>query len=157
MADTQTRERKREVLAAHGALYHRPGAVLEELYAASDFFDPHDWVQVKYEMLRAHQGGKTASAAARSFGFSRPSFYQAQEALLRDGLAGLLPKRRGPKGAHKLTSAVMDYVQELKQGSTELGSRRIAELVHERFGLRVHPRSIERALVRLGKRRRRAH
>lgn len=157
MAERPERDRKPEALAAHGALHPRPETVGDELFQDSDFFDPRDLVQVKYEMLRrVHRGGASVSAAARAFGFSRPSFYQAQDAFSREGVAGLLPKRRGPKGAHKLTAEVVDYLEHLRREEPDQGARRMAERVRERFGLRVHPRSIERALVRRKKARRRA-
>jgi hypothetical protein len=40
---------------------------------------------------------------AQLFGVSLPTVYQAQAAFAAEGLAGLLPKRRGPKQGHKLT------------------------------------------------------
>ena len=50
--------------------------------------------------------------ACAAFGFSRPSFYQAQTAFEREGLSGLLPKRRGPRAAHKLTDEVSAFVAQ---------------------------------------------
>ena len=38
---------------------------------------------------------------------ARPSFYQAQLAFEQDGIAGLVPHKRGPKQAHKLTSKII--------------------------------------------------
>jgi hypothetical protein len=71
------------------------------------------------------------------------------------GLAGLLPKRPGPKGAHKLTDEVMAFIDEVLEGDHGLGSEELSRSVSERFGLSVHPRSIERALARREKKRRR--
>ena len=39
-------------LREQGTLNPRPQAVTDDLFTASEFFDPHDLVQVKYEMLR---------------------------------------------------------------------------------------------------------
>jgi hypothetical protein len=47
--------------------------------------------------------------AAETFGVSRPTFYQAQTALQRAGLGGLVPRKRGRRSAHKLTPKVMAY------------------------------------------------
>jgi transposase len=146
-----TPDRKREALAAHGSLHPRPEGVRDALFQESDFFDPRDLVQVKYEMLRrVHSEGASVSATARAFGFSRMSFYQAQAALAREGLEGLLPKRRGPKGGHKLTAEVLDFLAQVHAEAPTLRAKDLAERVYERFGLRVHPRSIERALTRCG-------
>ena len=70
------------------------------LFQGSDFFDPDDMVQVKYEMLRqVHVDNQPVSQAAREFGFSRPSFYQANSSFAKAGLAGLAPLKRGPRRA----------------------------------------------------------
>ena len=88
---------KLEALRQQRALNRRPGKVTDELFAEDSFFDPRDLVQVKYEMLRRVQAeGKSVTDAAAAFGFSRPSFYQAQSAFGQEGLAGLVPQKRGP-------------------------------------------------------------
>jgi len=43
---------KRSALQATGTLHPHPAAVIAPLFQDSDFFDPADLVQVKYEMLR---------------------------------------------------------------------------------------------------------
>src|SRR5262245_43416213 len=51
------------------------------------YFDPQDLVQVKYEMLRrVRVDGLSVKQASSDFGFSRPSFYQAQSAFEHDSL-----------------------------------------------------------------------
>ena len=58
---------------------------------ANTFFDPEDLVQVKYEMLRrVREDGQAVTQASAAFGFSRPSFYEAQVAFERAGLPGLV-------------------------------------------------------------------
>ena len=43
---------KLQSLREQGVLHLRAAAVRDELFTQSDFFDPHDLLQVKYEMLR---------------------------------------------------------------------------------------------------------
>jgi transposase len=146
---------KLEALRQQGTLNPRSEAVTDELFAESSFFDPRDLVQVKYEMLRRVQTeGKSVTDAAAAFGFSRPSFYQAQLAFEQDGLAGLVPHKRGPKQAHKLTEEVLSFIRETRQKDLTVGSGELARLIHQRFGTTVHPRSIEHALLRHQKKRR---
>ncbi|MGQ7848847.1 helix-turn-helix domain-containing protein, partial [Granulosicoccus sp. 3-233] len=90
--------------------------------------------------------------AAERFGLSRPTLYQAQAAYDRDGLAGLLPRQRGPKGAHKLDARIMAFIDSHIDEGGPIQARRLALLVEAEFGLQVHPRSIERALQRKKKR-----
>jgi transposase len=113
-----------------------------------DFFDAHDLAQVKYEMLRrVRREGTRVSQAASSFGFSRPSFYKAQEDFTREGLAGLIGKKRGPKGRHKLSAEIMDFVEQRRTQDPSLRVAALLELIQKRFGTRVHRRTLERALV----------
>jgi transposase len=146
---------KCEALRQQGTLNPRSGEVIDKLFAEDSFFDPRDLVQVKYEMLRRVQTeGQSVSAAAAAFGFSRPSFYQAQSAFQQDGLAGLVPHKRGPKQAHKLTEEVLTFVVETRQQDRSVRPGDMARLIRHRFGTTVHPRSIERALRRHQKKRR---
>lgn len=148
-----SRDEKEERLRRLHALNPRPERVTEESFSSDNpFFDPRDLVQVKYEMLRRVQTtGSTVTQAAKNFGFSRPSFYEAQAAYQAGGLPGLLPQRPGPKRAHKLSAAVMDRLEEAIQADSTLSSKELASLLADEFGLGVHPRSIERALARRGK------
>ena len=148
---------KERALKEHGVLNPKPEDVRDKRFEKEGFFDARDLVQVKYEMVRrVRTGAATVTEAADAFGFSRPTFYHAQRALEEDGLLGLLPKRPGPKGARKLTEEVMAFVEELVEESPDVNSEELTRGVRERFGLSVHRRSIERALVRREKKRRRS-
>jgi transposase len=131
------------------SLNPRPETVSDEGFAHTEFLDARDLVQVKYEMVRrARVDGQPVGRAAAAFGFSRPSFYAAQRALDEGGLAGLVPARPGPRGAHKLTGEVVAFARERRGAEPKLSSAALVELIAERFGVRVHRRSIERALAR---------
>jgi len=95
-----------------------------------------------------NKDGQTVTQAAQGFGFSRPAFYQALHAFQKNGLPGLLPQRRGPHGPHKLGGEVLDFLEQAAKDDPSLGARDLAELAKERFGLSLHPRSIERGLAR---------
>jgi transposase len=146
-------ERKREELRRRGTLHPRPEQVSDPLFAGGDFFDPHDAIQVKYEMLRrVRVDDQPIAMVTRAFGFSRPTFYQAQQAFERAGLPGLLPGKPGPKGAHKLSGPVMTFLAEVLAQEPDLNAVELVARVRKRFDLRVHPRTIERALARSQKR-----
>jgi transposase len=65
------------------------------------------------------------------------------------GLAGLVPARPGPRRAHKLTDEVIDFARQAREDDPTVRSAELAELIAERFGITVHPRSVERALARV--------
>ena len=104
--------RKAQHLKQTGGLNLHPERVRAPWFHADGFFDSRDLVQVKYEMLRQVRiEGAEKTEAASLFGVSRPTFYQAEADFARAGLSGLLPKTRGPKGAHKLTPEVMRFIE----------------------------------------------
>ena len=154
-AANERQDAKFRTLHQQGTLNPRPKEVRDELFRQDDFFDPRDLVQVKYEMLRRVQSeGKSVTDAAANFGFSRPSFYQALSAFEQDGLAGLVPHKRGPKQAHKLTEEVLSFIGEVRQKEPSVRLPDLVKLIQERFGTKVRPRSIERSLLRHQKKRR---
>jgi len=138
---------KVEALRELGVLNSRAKAVSDPLFQESRFFDPRDLVQVKYEMVRrVQQDGVSVTDAAAAFGLSRVSFYQVQQLLLSSGLAALLPRKRGPKGGHKLTEEVLSFVDECLAREPKPSVAEVVRLIKARFGMKVHRRSIERAL-----------
>jgi len=123
------------------------------LFENSEFFDPQDLPQLKYETLRSlEKEGYSVAKAAREFGLSRPTIYQSQTHFDARGLAGLLPAKPGPKEPHKLTSEVLDYLKELVRAEPQLKARQLAVRVRKRFKRKVHPRTIEKALKPKAKR-----
>jgi transposase len=146
---TRRTDAKLQALREARALNARPQGVADPLFAQDEFFDPCDLVQVKYEMLRRVQTeGRPVSEAATTFGFSRVAFYQAQAAFADQGLPGLLSKRPGPRRAHKLSADVVEYIAQQRAEDQSLRAKDLAEMVLKKFGLSVHPRSIERALTK---------
>lgn len=145
MAKSQRTDPKENALRDCGALNTHP--VVDALFRDNDFFDSRDLVQVKYEMLRrVHKEGESVSRAAASFGFSRPSFYKTSGEFNREGVPGLLPRKRGPRRRHKLTAEVLALVEGFSTGEHPMGIPALLDEVEKHFGIRVHRRSLERAL-----------
>jgi transposase len=144
---------KHQALQASGTFNPRHDRVRHPLFQQSDFFDPRDLLQLKYETLRAlQQEGYSIVRAAADFGLSRPTIYQSQNHFEERGLEGLLPAKPGPKNPHKLTAEVRRHLQELIQAEPELGARELARRVRQRLDVKLHPRTIEKALKSKAKR-----
>ncbi len=146
---SRRRTPRQMALGALGAVHPNPQAVVDPLFQDSAFFDPHDVVQVKYEMLRSvQQDGTQVVQAAAAFGLSRPVYYVTRAQFDREGLPGLLPRKRGPKGAHKLTDeALAVLAQAVQQARRMLSGEELAVILAQRCGVDAHPRSILRRLV----------
>jgi transposase len=145
-----TGKQRREQLKWEGTLHPNPEKVRTELVAQSPFFDAHDLMQMKYEMLRSVSADhQPAAAAARLFGLSRVAYYHARRQYENRGLAGLLPGRRGPKHPHKLNPEVMAFVDaQLAATGGSPDWRLLSKQIKARFETPVHPRSVERAVKR---------
>jgi len=151
MRRVREKDKKAEALREKGALHRHPEAVKDEPFQSHPFFDPRDLVQVRYEMLRRHRVDERAvKEVASTFGVSRQAFYETESAFEHDGVAGLLPRHKGPKRAHKCTDEVLDFVEAWRQSASQ---EQVDAAVFKRFGIRVNPRSIERALARRKKKR----
>ena len=138
---------KRQALQATGTFNPRAAQVGHPLFQQSSFFDPEDLLQLKYETLRALQIEHYPIAqAARDFGLSRPTIYEAQTQFELRGLEGLLPRKRGPKTAHKLTDQILQYLREQAAAEPDVGAEELSRRVHERYAVRLHPRTIQKAL-----------
>ena len=149
MARKRKLDPKAAALAQTRTLNPRPEAVRDEQFGSSEFFDARDVVQVKYEMVRrVRVDGVPVTRAAAAFGFSRPSFYEAAAAVDSAGLGGLVPAKPGPRGAHKLTDEVVAFAWSARQADPSMSAADLAAAIAEEFAIRVHPRSIERALAR---------
>jgi len=140
---------KEAALAEARCLNPHPEQVTDAEFLAGDFFDARDAVQVKYEMVRkVKAAGAPVTEAAAAFGYSRPAYYAGAAALEASGLEGLVPARPGPRGAHKLTDEICAWAGQQLAADPALRPAQLAGPIEQAFGVRAHPRSIERALAR---------
>jgi transposase len=139
---------KTAALLEEGTLNPSPEKVSDPKFKASDFFDPIDLVQVKYEMLRrVSVDDLSVTQVTAEYGVSRPTYYQAKESFDQAGVAGLVPKKRGPRGPHKLQGKLLAFVEKQLVTGEPIRARELAKLVRREFSVKVHPRTIERALA----------
>lgn len=140
---------KRKNLIKSGTLNPHADQVTDPMFQKHDFFDADDLLQVKYEMLRrVEKERQKVTTVTSQFGFSRRHFYELQKQFSVAGLHGLLPEKRGPRGAHKLNGEIMAFIGEQIDQDSRVNASELAARIKERFGIRVHPRSIERAVER---------
>ena len=152
MADRHDQIEKQGRLREAGTLNRTPERVSDPMFAAGDFFDARDLLQVRYEMVRVVRLGEaTLAQAAARFGVSRPTCFRIVKAFDGGGLQELIPARRGPRGPHKISSEILRFVEDYRARHGRVGARRLAPLIEAEFGVRVHPRGLEKALERVQK------
>ncbi len=138
---------KAAALLEEGTLNPSPESVSDPKFRGSDFFDPRDLVQVRYEMLRRVSADDVSvTDAATEYGVSRPTYYQAKAGFEEAGVAGLVPKKRGPRGPHKLQGEILAFAQQQLVSGEPIRARELARLIRQEFAVTLHPRTIERAL-----------
>lgn len=97
-AKYDSKRSKTEALLEEGTLNPTPEKVRDPKFQGSEFFDPHDAVQVKYEMLRrVSLDNASVTEASDEYGVSRPTYYQAKTNFDAAGIAGLVPRKPGPR------------------------------------------------------------
>jgi hypothetical protein len=136
--------RLRELTQA-GLLHASPAAVHAPLFTeGGEFFLAADKVQVKYEMLRAHLvDRRPVTDTAADHGYSRAAYYLVLASFSQAGMAGLLDERRGRRGPVKLRPEIVEFIR-----AADAGPGQLAGEVADRFGVRLHRRTIERARAR---------
>jgi transposase len=145
---TARKDPKATSLVEDGTLNPFPERVSDPKFRQSDFFDPRDAVQVKYEMLRrVSVDNVSVTEATDEYGVSRPTYYQAKASFGAAGVAGLVPKKRGPRGPHKLQGEILAFVEKKHVAGGPIRARVLAWAIREEFAVEVHPRTIERALA----------
>jgi transposase len=125
-------------------------SVKNNLLQKSDFFNPLDKGQLKYEMLRAHcHEGYFITRVCEDFGYSRESFYKTLDAFHKEGIAGIAGKIKGKTKPDKLTPEIIGFViyQRAKFG---LSGAAITQDVIKEFNINLHKRTVERILAAYG-------
>ena len=139
---------KVKALLEEGTLNPTPEKVRDRKFQENEFFDPRDAVQVKYEMLRRVSIEKASvTNATEEYGVSRPTYYQNKASFDQGGIAGLVPRKRGPRGPHKLQGEALAFVEEQLVAGEPVRARELAELIRRKFDFNIHPRTIERAVA----------
>src|SRR3954447_13306157 len=138
-----------------GLLHPAPEAVTAALFGEHpEFFATFDKVQVKYEMLRAHLvEGESVTAAAAAHGYSRASFYLVSRAFEDAGMVGLLDERPGRRGPVKLSAEVLAFLEARWRERPGASGAELAAELERALGVRLHRRTVERALQAPGGRR----
>jgi transposase len=139
---------KHRALKQAGLFNPQPERVREKLFREwSEFFDPYDLLQVRYELVRAHlvEHQKIVGLCAR-YGVSRQTFYNLWEKFLEQGSAGLIPEKPGPRGASKLTIEVVAFARDQLEKDADLSGARLASAIKAKFRISIHRRTLEKLL-----------
>jgi transposase len=147
-AKHDSKRSKVEALLDEGTLNRAPEKVRDPKFREGEFFDPRDAVQVNYEMLRRVSiENASVTDASDEYGVSRPTYYQAKANFDEAGVAGLVPKKPGPHGPHKIRAEVLAFLREQLIPGEPIRARELARLIRQEFDLDVHPRTIERVVA----------
>ena len=143
---------KADALIEEGTFNTAPDKVRDHKFRSSEFFDPHDVVQVKYELLRRVSIDKVSvTEASGEYGVSRPTYYQVKADFDLAGIAGLVPAKPGPRGPNKVDDDVLAFLRARVVAGEPLRARELAKLVRDELDIELHPRTIERALKKTSK------
>ena len=92
--------------------------------------------------LLARAGVAPRTELAEAFGCHRNTVMRLERRMERGGMAAVVPAKRGPKGPHKVTPAVLAVVA----ANSEQGRYQITKLIAEQTGVQLHPNHVSRLL-----------
>ena len=141
---------KQAVLRQHATLNPRPGGVTHALFQGGEFFDPHDLLQVKYEMLRlVNRRQAPDQRGGQGLRLLPPVVLPGPDRLRARRLGR--PDARTSRARTAATSSLRrccEFVVQARAADPQLrAAQRWPSSVRQRFGVQVHPRSIERQLA----------
>lgn len=134
-----------ELLKRAKSLNQQPERIQDEYFLKQpEFFDPHDMIQVKYELLRrcAIEGRKVASTC-QDFGFSRTTYYKVQEDFYQGGLPHLMGKQRGRQNPIKVNETIRGFLIAEKAKNKKLTAREMVEMLKQRHNVQLTERMIQ--------------
>jgi transposase len=92
------------------------------------------------------------TAAAAAHGYSRASFYLVARAFEEAGMVGLLDERPGRRGPVKLSAEVLAFLEARRHERPDASGAELANELERALGVRLHRRTVERALRASGRR-----
>jgi transposase len=133
-------------LIENGSFNRNADAVSNPTFRNNPYFDPHDLVQVKYEMLRSVKNdGLNVSDASKQFGFSRTAYYKIEKRFAEAGVEGLCQQKTGPKFPSKITPDIVEFAEKLRNERPGITNDELVREVEAQTGVTMHKRSLQRA------------
>ena len=148
MARRDTRpDPKEAALAGARCLNPHPEQVTDPEFGASDFLDARDAVQVKYEMVRKVRRRRSPRPPRRS-ATPAPRTTPRPPHWSPPGWTGLCPRGPGRAGPASSPRKSSPGPRSSSPPGPGLRPAQLPDRIADAFGVRVHPRSVERALAR---------
>jgi transposase len=142
---------KIDFLRSEGLLNPRAKRVAHSLFRTTEFFDPLDLSQVRYEMLRCARGeGSPVAEACRLFGYSREYFYQLERDFEQRGLVALLAGPRGRRPLLALNQEIVNFIVHRKIENPKLSGEALRDEILRIYRVKCTSRTVNRVIDRLG-------
>ena len=100
-------------------------------------------------LLEGETSGRALPEVLAEFGISRTAYSEKMRRFREAGLAGLMPRRPGPRGPWRRTIDVVRFVVCSRLQDPRRSAASIAKELHAQ-GARVSARSVERTLAQFG-------
>ena len=142
---------KIDFLRSEGLLNARAERVAHPLFQETDFFDPLDLSQVRYEMLRYARGENSPVAeACRLFAYSREYFYQLERDFKERGVVALLAGPRGRRPILALNQEIVNFIVHRKIENPRLSGEALREEILRIYRVKCTSRTVNRVIEKLG-------
>jgi len=143
----QDTAKKLQALRQGGTLNPAPEKVRHPLFASPSFSTPTICFRLNTSCCAPSSRRAFAGRSRRGVWPFAAHVYEAQAHFKAKGLEGLLPEEARPKHPHKVDAEVMKVVQRWQAEESALDAVELAARVKQRWGITVHPRTVEKALA----------
>ena len=143
---------KIDFLAKESLLNPKPDRIKHPLFQTTDFFDPLDLPQVRYEMLRTVRiENKSITEACRLFGFSREYFYKLDRQFKDGGFLALLNSpKAGRRPIIALKQEIVNFIIRRKLESAKLSGDELRKEIEKNYKTVCSTRTVERIVEKAG-------
>ncbi len=145
------KNKKNEFLEKEGLLNPKPERISASLFADTDFFDPLDLPQVRYEMLRSARIEKTpVTKSCELFGFSREYFYKLERIFMARGLVSLLGAPKGRRPLIAINQEIVNFIVHQKIDNPKLSGEDLRNRIRKLYKIDCSRRTVERIIEKAG-------
>lgn len=142
---------KEEKLRSSNTYNSKSSRVNAPCFADNEMMDPHDLLQVRYEMVRAIElDNKSIKDTCSEFGVSASTARRYVRDLKEGGLIALVPEKKGPAGPTRLSKEAAEFIDNYLKEFPKASGGKVHRALETKLHTGVSKRTVERYLLKKG-------
>lgn len=142
---------KEESLKSSNTYNPKSNRINAPCFADNEMMDPHDLLQVRYEMVRSIElDNKPIKDICSEFGVSASTARRYVKDLKEGGLIALVPEKKGPSGPTKLSKEAAGFIDNYLKEFPKASGGKVHRALETKLHTGVSKRTVERYLLKKG-------